>query len=174
MDPFPRIKRSGRDANHSPPSSVEFKNAWSYTFPLSPYSFKVGCFGTLSEEFLRRCCDIAYDRRFWIGLDKRRIVFRFQVEQEVLLKACRPFVVPTLFTLPLETGEKADNSPPSVAEVKGLKSYTSTSPCALMLCRGTNLFIIKPTRCANFTKLFWHETTFFGQFLCPSSGVYSL
>jgi hypothetical protein len=24
-------KRSGREANHSPPSSVEFKNAWSYT-----------------------------------------------------------------------------------------------------------------------------------------------
>jgi len=34
--------------------------------------------------------------------------------------------------------------------------------------------IIKPTRCTNFTNLFFHETTCFGQFLCPSSGVYSL
>jgi len=39
----------------------------------------------------------------------------------------------------------------------------------------TFFFIIKPTRCTNFTNLFWHETfTCFGQFLCPSSGVYSL
>ena len=34
-------------------------------------------------------------------------------------------------------------------------------------------FIIKPTRCTNFEHLFWHETTCFGQFLCPSS-VYKL
>jgi len=38
----------------------------------------------------------------------------------------------------------------------------------------TFFFVIKPTRCTNFTNLFWHETTCFGQFLCPSSGVYSL
>ena len=41
-------------------------------------------------------------------------------------------------------------------------------------CIVTNFFIIKPTKCTNFTHLFWHETTCFGQFLCPSSGVYSL
>jgi hypothetical protein len=35
-------------------------------------------------------------------------------------------------------------------------------------------FTIKPTRCTNFTNLFCHETTCFGQFVCPSSGVYSL
>jgi hypothetical protein len=28
---FPGIKRPGREADHSPPSSVEVKNAWSYT-----------------------------------------------------------------------------------------------------------------------------------------------
>jgi hypothetical protein len=38
----------------------------------------------------------------------------------------------------------------------------------------TNFFTIKPTRCTNFTNLFCHETTCFGQFVCPSSGVYSL
>jgi hypothetical protein len=29
--PFPRLKRPGREADHSLPSSVEVKNAWSYT-----------------------------------------------------------------------------------------------------------------------------------------------
>jgi len=29
---FPGVKLSGREANHSPPYSAEFKNAWSYTF----------------------------------------------------------------------------------------------------------------------------------------------
>ena len=33
-------------------------------------------------------------------------------------------------------------------------------------------FIIKPTRCTNFSNCFWNETTCFGQFLCPSSGVF--
>ena len=36
------------------------------------------------------------------------------------------------------------------------------------------MFIVKLTRCTNFPNLLRHETTCFGQFLCPSSGVYSL
>jgi hypothetical protein len=38
-----------------------------------------------------------------------------------------------------------------------------------------NFFVIKPTRSTNFSNLFlsWNSTCF-GQFLCPSSGVYSL
>jgi len=42
-------------------------------------------------------------------------------------------------------------------------------------CIVTNFFIIKPTRCTNFTNLFlvWNSTRF-GQFFCPSSGVYPL
>jgi hypothetical protein len=33
-------------------------------------------------------------------------------------------------------------------------------------------FIIKPSRCTNFSNLFWKwNSTCFGQFLCPSSGV---
>jgi hypothetical protein len=32
MGSFPGIKRQGRVADHSPPSSAEVKNAWSYTF----------------------------------------------------------------------------------------------------------------------------------------------
>jgi hypothetical protein len=36
----------------------------------------------------------------------------------------------------------------------------------------TNFLIIKPTRCTNFSNLFWKwNSTCFGQFLCPSSGV---
>ena len=40
----------------------------------------------------------------------------------------------------------------------------------------TNLFLIKPTRRTNFPKcIFFQETlTCFGQFLCPSSGVFPL
>ena len=41
-------------------------------------------------------------------------------------------------------------------------------------CIVTNFFIIKPTRCTNFTNLFCHATTCFGLFLCLSSEVYSL
>ena len=42
-------------------------------------------------------------------------------------------------------------------------------------CIVTNFFIIRPTRCTNFTNLFWHEIlTYFRQLVCPSSGVYSL
>ena len=32
--------------------------------------------------------------------------------------------------------------------------FTVVWPCCIV----TNFFIIKPTRCANFTNLFWHET----------------
>jgi hypothetical protein len=28
---FPGVKRPGREADHSPPSSAEVKNSWSYT-----------------------------------------------------------------------------------------------------------------------------------------------
>jgi hypothetical protein len=36
---FSEVKRPGSEANHSPSSSVEVKNAWSYTANL-PYVFK--------------------------------------------------------------------------------------------------------------------------------------
>jgi len=35
---FLGVKGPGREANHSPPFSVEFKNAWSYTSTI-PYVF---------------------------------------------------------------------------------------------------------------------------------------
>jgi hypothetical protein len=46
-------------------------------------------------------------------------------------------------------------------------SFTFMWPCIV-----TNFLIIKPTRCTNFSNLFckWNSTCF-GQFLCPSSGV---
>jgi len=36
------------------------------------------------------------------------------------------------------------------------------------------LFVIKPTRCTNFTNFLSRNSTCFGQFVCPSSGIYSL
>jgi hypothetical protein len=41
-DSFSGVKRPGREANHSPPSSAEFKNAWSYT-STPQYVFMVWC-----------------------------------------------------------------------------------------------------------------------------------
>jgi hypothetical protein len=39
---FLRLKRPGREADHSPPPSNEVKNAWSYT-STSPYVFMEWC-----------------------------------------------------------------------------------------------------------------------------------
>jgi len=36
--PYLGVKRLGREADRSPPSGVEVKNAWAYTF-TSPYVF---------------------------------------------------------------------------------------------------------------------------------------
>jgi hypothetical protein len=40
---FLRIKREGREADHSPLSSAEVKNTWSYISSL-PYVFMAWCF----------------------------------------------------------------------------------------------------------------------------------
>jgi hypothetical protein len=39
---FPAVKRSGREANHSPPSTAEVKNAWSYN-STPQYVFMAWC-----------------------------------------------------------------------------------------------------------------------------------
>jgi hypothetical protein len=47
-------------------------------------------------------------------------------------------------------------------------SWHVTMHCDMLpCCIVTNFFVIKPTGCTNFTNLFWHETTCFGQFVCP-------
>ena len=35
----------------------------------------------------------------------------------------------------------------------GYEFFTFLRPCIV-----TNFFVVKPTRCINFTNLFWHET----------------
>jgi hypothetical protein len=50
----------------------------------------------------------------------------------------------------LQTGFWAYRTPCSIGY---LTNFTFTWPCIL-----TNFFTIKPTRCTNFTNLFWHET----------------
>jgi hypothetical protein len=47
---FPGVKRPGREADHSPPSSAEVKNAWSYTSTLQ-YVFMVWCLVTHGDNF---------------------------------------------------------------------------------------------------------------------------
>jgi hypothetical protein len=59
------MKQPGREADHSPPSSAEDKNAWSYT-PLLQYAFMAWCSVKAQDseqnwqflEFLRSLCDI--------------------------------------------------------------------------------------------------------------------
>ena len=53
------------------------------------------------------------------------------------------------------------------------RTYTNFS--SMWPCIVTNFFVIKPTRCTNSKNLFfsWNSICF-GEFLCPSSGVYSL
>jgi hypothetical protein len=43
-------KRSGREADHSPPSSAEVKNAWSYTL-TSQYVLMAWCLVKHSDKF---------------------------------------------------------------------------------------------------------------------------
>jgi hypothetical protein len=44
------VKRPGREADHSPPSSAEVKNAWSYT-STPQYVFMVWCLVTHRDNF---------------------------------------------------------------------------------------------------------------------------
>jgi hypothetical protein len=47
---LPRVKQSGCEADNSPPSGVEVKNAWSYTF-IPPYVFMAWCFVKDRDDF---------------------------------------------------------------------------------------------------------------------------
>jgi hypothetical protein len=48
-----------------------------------------------------------------------------------------------------------------------MENFTFMWPCIV-----TDFLIIKPSRCTNFSNLFWKwNSTCFGQFLCPSSAV---
>jgi hypothetical protein len=49
-DSFVGVKRPGRDADHSPPSIAEVKNAWSYTF-TPQYVFMVWCLVKHRDNF---------------------------------------------------------------------------------------------------------------------------
>jgi hypothetical protein len=47
---FPGVQRPGREADHSPPSSAEVKNAWSYTSTLQ-YAFMAWCLVKHRDNF---------------------------------------------------------------------------------------------------------------------------
>jgi hypothetical protein len=57
-DSFPGVKRSGREADHSPPYSAEVKNAWSYT-SIPKYVFMAWCLVKHRDDFTKinvTCC----------------------------------------------------------------------------------------------------------------------
>jgi hypothetical protein len=45
------VKRPGREADHSPPSSAEVKNAWNYTSTLTDYVFMAWCLVKHRDNF---------------------------------------------------------------------------------------------------------------------------
>jgi hypothetical protein len=47
---FPAVKRPGREADHSPPSSAEVKNVWRYT-STPPYVFMAWCLVKQRDNF---------------------------------------------------------------------------------------------------------------------------
>jgi hypothetical protein len=47
---FPRVKRPGREANHSPPSSAEVKSVWPYT-SNPPFVFMAWCLVKHRDNF---------------------------------------------------------------------------------------------------------------------------
>jgi hypothetical protein len=55
----PWVKRPGREADHSPPSSVEVKNVWSYTY-TSPYVFMAWCLVKRRNSFTFTCTLVLY------------------------------------------------------------------------------------------------------------------
>jgi hypothetical protein len=51
---FPAVKRPGREADHSPPSSAEIKNAWRYT-SNHQYVFMTWCLVKHRDNFTFTC-----------------------------------------------------------------------------------------------------------------------
>ena len=56
---FPEVKRSRSEVNHSPPSSAEVKNEWSYT-PTPLYVFMVWTGKTLPSAFTCKQIGVTY------------------------------------------------------------------------------------------------------------------
>jgi len=73
---FPRLKRPGRDVDHSPPSSVVVKNEWSHTPAI--YLYDVGRqIYLLKSAITRRAvavpttcygCDMVDDSKYWLNM----------------------------------------------------------------------------------------------------------
>jgi hypothetical protein len=61
------VKRPGREANHSPPSSAEVKNVWTYT-STPPYAFMAWCLqdtctDPIRDSSVRDCRELFYRRK---------------------------------------------------------------------------------------------------------------
>jgi hypothetical protein len=124
-----RIKRPGREADHSPPSCAEVKNSWSYTSapPVRLHGVVVKHrynWGYLSGRAPNWLDDRGFKSRQRLG------IFLFTTASR---PAVRPVQLPTqwvsgVLSLRIKrSGRDTDHSPPSSAEVNSW-SYTSTLP----------------------------------------------
>jgi hypothetical protein len=59
---FRGVRRTGREADQSPPSSAEVKNAWRYTF--TPYVFMAWCLVKHRDNFTCRNSVLPLVRRY--------------------------------------------------------------------------------------------------------------
>jgi hypothetical protein len=78
---YPRIKGQGCEADHSPPSSDEVKNAWRYTI-LPPYVFTVWC---LIMQWMSLWCGIEPQGQFYFALHQSGCAISYQQKFQLRL-----------------------------------------------------------------------------------------
>jgi len=103
------VKQPGRDADNSPPSNVEVKNAWSCT-STSPIRLN----GVMLSYSTATTLPLPFTILSITALDPTQPPVQW-VPGALFLRVKRP-----------ERG--ADHSPPSSAEFKNARRYTSTPP----------------------------------------------
>jgi hypothetical protein len=82
---FPAVRQPGRKADHPPPSSAEFKNAWSYT-STPQYAFMAWCSVEAQGQLY---LTFTYGRETWSLTLKEE--YRLRVfENRTLRRICGP------------------------------------------------------------------------------------
>jgi hypothetical protein len=131
---YPGVKRQGREADHSPPTSAEVKKMCGSIHPLPHTSSWHNAQGQLYlfTFTLHRSRGSAVDIATGYGLDDRGFGVRVLVGARMFSSPSRPQRLwgppEALSPRVKRPGRGADHSPPPSAEVKKMWIYTSTPP----------------------------------------------